>query len=175
MCSKNSSRIVFVAHNRPLGITWQVCRVPAGCSAHTGTVPALFLRANIAFCLLPLAQDSFLCRLEAMSSVCCLFSTAAGPSQAVSMGGWPSGSSSTENPETGGNLPWDVGLCGLMQALLSVKGTLLAVPGTRKSELWIPHSLECSKTRSDGALTTVVFVEGVPAHGRKIGTRWDDL
>lgn len=51
-------QIVFVAHNIQLGITGQTHRVPAGHSAHVGTIQVTNPRANVTFCLLPLVQNS---------------------------------------------------------------------------------------------------------------------
>lgn len=134
--------------------------------------PSLVLQGKCCFLLVATGSGlSFLCRLEAMSSVSAAGSQQpARPSLAVQMEKRLSGSSQ-KIPKTGGNHPWDMGLCGLLQALLRIKGTLLAAPGMRKSESCVPHSWECFKARSDGALTSVLFVEGVPACGSKAGAR----
>lgn len=58
MCSKNPPRIVFVARKIQLGITGETHRVPAGHSAHVGTIQAMTPRASVTFCLLPLVQNS---------------------------------------------------------------------------------------------------------------------
>lgn len=174
MCSKNSSRIVFFAHNRQLGITWQVCRGPAGHSACTGTVLALFFRANAAFCLLPLVQD---CHFYADSRPCHQFlllvlNSQPGPAWQYT---WKRDLQDPhrKSPRQEGTIPGIWGSVGSCRPCWGSRALCWLHQAWGNQNHVSPHSWECFKARSDGALTSVLFVEGVPACGSKAGARWD--